>query len=59
MAAEVIDVRFVMLGPAGAMVKYVRASDVTQLLRALAATEETDTRNRINELADLLDPVRS
>jgi len=34
--------------------KYARLDDIAELLREVAATEETDVRNRLNELADNL-----
>lgn len=32
-------------------VKYIRAEDVAEYIRELAATEETDTRNRLEQAA--------
>lgn len=49
---EVVDVRFVVVSE----VTYLRASDVIRLLLALAATEQTDARKRLNELAARLYP---
>jgi hypothetical protein len=52
--ADVV-VRFVVVGE----VTYLRASDVIRLLLDLAATEQTDTRNRLSELAERLYPKSS
>ena len=36
-------------------VRYLRSEDVVSLIRDVAATEETDVRNRLNEFADNLE----
>jgi hypothetical protein len=44
---ERMNVRFVKIKDT----VYLHAEDIVELLRELAATEETDTRKRIEELA--------
>lgn len=48
--SELIGIRYVVRGG----VKYLREEDVALYLRGLAATENTDTRNRLNAAADQL-----
>lgn len=43
---ERADVRFVLVKG----VRYLRADDVATYLAGIAATEETDVRNRLNEV---------
>ena len=48
-----MDIRFISLKGT----TYLKRVDVVEYLRELAATEETDVRNRIEEASKLLDEV--
>lgn len=47
---EIFNVRYVTVRGQ----RYILIDDVAEFIRTLAATEETDVRNRFNEVADKL-----